>query len=107
MDRQIPSSWAEAKHEPSKRTDVRNRIRALLETDLKIPSDLQQPLINLGLGIHILVIILPIGEPSKANGFDLPPVIVEAMEEVLKGEKSNGYTMASGTLEARKAIVEK
>ena len=54
-----------------------------------------------------MVIILPIGEPSKANGFDLPPVIVEAMEEVLKGEKSNGYTMASGTLEARKAIVEK
>lgn len=29
------------------------------------------------------------------------------MVEAIQSEKYNGYTMASGTLEARKAIVEK
>jgi aspartate/methionine/tyrosine aminotransferase len=47
-----------------------------------------------------------IGEPSKANGFDLPPVISESLIEAVKKE-SHGYTVASGNLEARKAIADK
>jgi aspartate/methionine/tyrosine aminotransferase len=48
-----------------------------------------------------------IGEPSKANGFDLPKTINDALIEAVTKETNNGYTMASGTLEARKAIVKK
>lgn len=48
-----------------------------------------------------------IGEPSKANGFELPPIINEVMIETIRAEQSNGYTMSVGTLEARKAIVRK
>lgn len=39
------------KHEPAKRTEVQNLIRSMLESELKIPTDLPVPLINLGLGI--------------------------------------------------------
>ncbi|CDW80599.1 tyrosine aminotransferase [Stylonychia lemnae] len=95
MERQ-QKEWNQLKHEPSKRTDVYNLIRSVLEKDLKVPADLKKPLINLGLG-----------EPSKANGFELPEVINEAMIESIKGETANGYTMSSGTLDARKAIVKK
>jgi len=49
MERQ-QKEWKELKHVPSKRTDVHNLIRGLLEKDLKIPADLKKPLINLGLG---------------------------------------------------------
>lgn len=31
------TSWADIKHEPSKRTNVLNRIRNMLETEMKIP----------------------------------------------------------------------
>ena len=51
--------------------------------------------------------IISLGEPTKANGYDLPPVIAESIIEQVKTETCNGYTMSSGTLEARKAIVEK
>jgi aspartate/methionine/tyrosine aminotransferase len=75
---------------PSKRSDVLNPIRAILEKDLKIPANPPIPLVNLGLG-----------EPNKANGFELPPVINEAIIEVIKSETKNGYTISSGALEAR------
>lgn len=48
-----------------------------------------------------------LGEPNKANGFELPSVINEAIIEAVQSETCNGYTMSSGTMEARKAIVEK
>jgi hypothetical protein len=51
MERQ-QKEWKELKHVPSKRTDVHNLIRGLLEKDLKIPADLKKPLINLGLGTN-------------------------------------------------------
>jgi aspartate/methionine/tyrosine aminotransferase len=93
------------KHEPSKRTEVHNLIRRMLENELKIPANPHKPLVNLGLGILLMFKFL--GEPTKANGYDLPPVINEALIEQVKKETCNGYTMSSGTLEARKAIVEK
>ena len=49
-----PRDWSEMKHEPSKRTHVQNLIRGMLEGDLKVPTDLVKPLINLGLGISCL-----------------------------------------------------
>lgn len=44
-------AWGEMKHEPSKRTDVTNLIRGILEKDLKMPENPAKPIINLGLGI--------------------------------------------------------
>lgn len=48
-----------------------------------------------------------LGEPTKANGYELPSVIADAIVETVKAETYNGYTMSSGCLEARKAIVDK
>jgi hypothetical protein len=47
-----PLSWDDIKHEPAKRSNVFNRIRGMLETELKVPIHPPIPLINLGLGIH-------------------------------------------------------
>jgi hypothetical protein len=44
----------------------------MIVRDLKIPENPQKPIIQLG-----------VGEPSKANGYDLPPIITEAMVEVV------------------------
>lgn len=66
------SHWAGRKHAASKRTDVHNLIRGMLENELKIPQNPHKPLVTLGLG-----------EPTKANGYDLPPVINEAMIEAV------------------------
>lgn len=52
------------KHEPAGRTNVLNPIRVILEREMKPPTEHALPIINLGLG-----------EPSKANGFVLDPVI--------------------------------
>lgn len=49
MDHQ-GKQWSLMKHEPSKRSDVLNLIRGILEKDLQIPKDLKKPLLNLGLG---------------------------------------------------------
>lgn len=46
-------SWADMKHEPSKRTEVHNLIRRMLENELKIPASPHKPLVNLGLGMLI------------------------------------------------------
>lgn len=89
-------SWSDSKHVPAKRSDVINPIRALLEKDLIPVKNHPKPMVNLGLG-----------EPSKANGFDLPEVIAESIIEAVKSEKANGYTMSSGTIEARQAISDK
>ena len=43
-------SWTEIKHEPSKRTDVSNLIRGMLEKELKLPTNPHKPLVTLGLG---------------------------------------------------------
>ena len=43
-------SWADRKHVPSKRTDVHNLIRGMLEKELKIPANPHKPLVSLGLG---------------------------------------------------------
>jgi len=48
---------------------------------MKPPTDHHLPMINLGLG-----------EPNKANGFELPVEINDAIIEIVKGETSNGYT---------------
>ena len=61
-------SWSDMKHKPAKRTDVLNPIRSILEREMKPVIGHHLPMINLGLG-----------EPSKANGFDLPEQINQAI----------------------------
>lgn len=90
------TAWADMKHEPAKRTEVLNPIRVILEREMKPPKDHPAPMINLGLG-----------EPSKANGFTLDPHINEALIEAVNAETNNGYTQASGTIQAREAIAKK
>ena len=84
------------KHEPAQRSNVLNPIRNILEREMKLPVAHEKPIINLGLG-----------EPNKANGFDLPAEINESIIEVIKAETFNGYTQASGALPAREAIAKK
>ena len=67
------TSWGKAK--PAKRSDVLNPIRNILEKEMAPPKDHALPMINLGLG-----------EPNKANGFDLPEVINSSIIEVIQGE---------------------
>ena len=43
-------TWTESKHTPARRSDVLNPIRSILEHELKVPTDLPRPLVNLGLG---------------------------------------------------------
>jgi aspartate/methionine/tyrosine aminotransferase len=69
------------KHEPSQRSNVLNPIRNILEREMKPPTDHHLPIINLGLG-----------EPAKANGYELAPEINEAIIEIVKAETFNGYT---------------
>ena len=96
------------RHAPSKRTEVHNLIRQMLDNELKVPASHPKydKCINLGLG-KLSWLEHVIGEPTKANGYDLPPVIGEAIIEQVKKETCNGYTDSSGTADARKAIVEK
>lgn len=42
--------WSAMKHTPSKRSDVLNPIRNILERELIVPKDPVKPIINLGLG---------------------------------------------------------
>lgn len=86
--------WGKAK--PAARSEVLNPIRQILEKEMHPPKDHPLPMVNLGLG-----------EPNKANGFDLPEVINESIIEVIKGEQNNGYTQACGALPARQAVAEK
>ena len=95
-ERRATSSWDQLKHQPAKRSEVFNPIRQILENDLKPPQNHELSMINLGLG-----------EPSRANGFELPEVINEAIMEIVDSQKHNGYTQASGALPARMAIAEK
>ena len=53
------------------------------------------------------MINLGLGEPSRANGFELPEVINDAITEVINSQKANGYTQASGAIQARTAVAEK
>jgi hypothetical protein len=78
------------KHEPAKRSEVFNLIRSILESDLKPPQNPHKPFINLGLG-----------EPSKANGYELPSEITNAVVEVIQSGSFNTYSMASGCPEAK------
>ena len=89
------TSW-EQKCKPAERTDVLNPIRHCLERNMKPDPNHALTMINLGLG-----------EPSKANGFDLPTIISKAVIEAINSEKHNGYTQASGTIEARQAVAKK
>ena len=75
-------TWSELQHEASCRTDVLNKIRGLLERDLKPPENPHKPIINFGLGIARLI-FKNIGEPNKANGYELPSVINEIMIDVV------------------------
>ena len=68
----------------------------MLEGSLKPIANHPKPMINLGLG-----------EPSRANGFDLPPVINQAIIEAIESEKHNGYTQSTGTVAARAAVANK
>ena len=95
MQSQKPA-WSELKHEPAQRTNVINPIRVILEREMKPPTDHKLPIINLGLG-----------EPSKANGFELSPEIGESIIEAVKSEMANGYTQASGAQPAREAVAKK
>ncbi len=63
---------------------------------MPLPKNHPKTLCNLGLG-----------EPSRANGFELPPAINQAIIEVIESEKHNGYTQSTGALPARQAIAEK
>jgi hypothetical protein len=105
MERQS-KSWSELKHQASKKTDVHNLIRGIMESDLKVPANPHKPMCNLGLG-KVWLRLTCAGEPTKENGYELPTVIGEAVIDVIKTEKLNGYTHSSGSIEARKAIVEK
>jgi tyrosine aminotransferase len=73
----MESKKAWGKHVPSKRTDVHNLMRAMVES---LPKNPHKPLIPLGIGKSMITDFLA-GEPTKANGFDLPPVINEAIIE--------------------------
>lgn len=84
------ASWAQMKHRPAARTNVHNPIRQLLEKEMVFPKNHEKSLINLGLG-----------EPSRANGFELPPVINQALIDVVESEQHNGYCQATGALPAR------
>ena len=88
--------WAEMKHEPAKRTEVLNPIRTILEREMKPPQDHPLPMINLGLG-----------EPTKANGFDLPKELGNAVIDAVNSETANSYTQASGALTAREAVAKR
>ena len=46
----MESKKAWGKHTPSKRTDVHNLIRGMLEKELKVPAQPHKPLVALGLG---------------------------------------------------------
>lgn len=48
-----------------------------------------------------------LGEPNRANGYELPEVINESIKEVVDSATCNGYTQASGDLKARQAVAEK
>jgi phenylpyruvate tautomerase PptA (4-oxalocrotonate tautomerase family) len=48
-----------------------------------------------------------IGEPSKANGYELAPEITNAVVDVLQSGKYNTYTMSSGNTEAKEALAKK
>ena len=67
-----------------------------MEGNLKPPKDHPKSMINLGLG-----------EPSRANGFELPPVINESIIQAVQSETNNGYTNSVGTVAAREAIANK
>jgi aspartate/methionine/tyrosine aminotransferase len=57
---------------------------------------------------HALPFIgLALGEPTKANGYDLPEVINEAIIEAVRSGTNNGYTLSQGTVAAREAIAKK
>ena len=68
------------KRKPAERSEVLNPIRNILEKEMKAPQNHPLKMINLGLG-----------EPNKANGFDLPAVINESIIEVIQSENHNGY----------------
>jgi len=90
------SSWSSMKHRPAARSNVTNPIRQILMGDLKPNPNHEKPMINLGLG-----------EPTRANGFELPTVVNESIIEVVRGEANNGYTASQGTVEARTAVSNK
>lgn len=89
-------SWADRKHTPAARSNVHNPIRQLLENEMRPPKEHAKTMINLGLG-----------EPSKANGFELPEVINQSIIEAITSETNNGYSHSCGPLPARQAIAEK
>jgi hypothetical protein len=74
-------AWSEMKHEPAARTNVLNPIRNILEREMKVPTE--HRLSHIGLGL---------GEPSKANGFELSPEIGQAVIDAVNSEVANGYT---------------
>lgn len=88
--------WTSLKAKPTVRSEVLNPIRVLLETRLKPDPNHELPMVNLGLG-----------EPNRANGFELPAEINRAIKDVVDAETFNGYTQASGDLKARTAIATK
>jgi tyrosine aminotransferase len=92
----VSNTWESMKHEPSARTEVLNPIRVILEREMKPNPEHELPMINLGLG-----------EPSKANGYVLHPKINEALIETVQSENHNGYTQASGAVQAREAVAKK
>lgn len=92
----ISNTWSQMKHRPAARSNVHNPIRQLLEKEMRMPKDHAKPLINLGLG-----------EPTKANGFDLPEVINSSLIDAVQSGTNNGYSQSTGPLPARTAIAEK
>ncbi len=72
MESHHSQTWADKKHTPSKRTNVQNLIRAHMERGVTFPKDHALPLLSLALG-----------EPTKANGYELPDIINEAVIEAV------------------------
>ena len=65
----------------------------LLEKEFTIPAQPLKPLINLALG-----------EVRKEEGFGLPPLVKEALVNVISSDTSNGYSPSIRMPVAREAI---
>jgi aspartate/methionine/tyrosine aminotransferase len=90
------SHWDTHKHQPAQRTEVVNLIRSMLENELMTPENPHKPIVNLGLG-----------EPTKANGYELPEEITNSVIDILKEGLHNSYTLSSGNPEAKVAVAKR
>ena len=89
------SKWNK-KRKASRRSDVLNMIRNIIEKEFKIPENPPVKVLNLTLGV-----------PSNDNGYPMSVETKQAIIESVESEKFNGYTPSNGLLSARQAVVDK